>query len=138
MALRRYSGRNMTFYLSVDGTAAPTPVPFLSDYEIVATADNIEVTAGGDTNKTYVPGLPDFSGSISGFFDYDSTAATDSLWKAGRDGVARAFYLYPDANTATLYFYGTAYFDFSHSAGVAGAGTVSSNIVAAGTISRRP
>lgn len=138
MALRRYSGRNMAFYLSIDGTAAATSVPFLNEYEISASSDNIEVTAGGDTNKTYVPGLPDFSGTVSGFFDYDSTQTSDALWKASRDGIARGFYLYPDSSVPTVAFYGTAYFDFSHSAGVGGAGTVSSNIVAAGNIYRKP
>lgn len=136
--MARYSGRNMTLYVSIDGTAAATAVPFISDYEISASGDNIEVTAGNDTNKTYVPGLPDFSASVSGFYNYGQAAATDAIWQASRDGVARGFYLYPNSTDTTHAFYGTAYFDFSHSAGVGSAGTLSSNLVAAGNIYRKP
>lgn len=135
--MARYSGRNMQFYVSLDGTAAASPVSFLSEYELSASSDQIEVTAGGDSNKTYVPGLPDFSGSVSGFHDYADSGATDALWLASRDGIARGFYLYPNRSDTTRAFYGTAYFDWSHSAGVGSAGTVSSSITAAGNIYRK-
>lgn len=136
--MARFSGRNMAVYLSVDGTAAATPLPFIADYSIDATVAELDVTAGGDTNKTYVPGLPDFKGQINGFYDSALTGTTDALWKASRDGIARGFYLYPDSTDTTHAFYGTAYFDFSIKAGVSGATAVSSKIVAAGNIYRKP
>lgn len=136
--MARFSGRNMAVYLSVDGTAAATSLPFMAEYEIDSSSDQIETTAGGDTNKTYVPGLPDFSGSISGFYDSALTQTTDALWRASRDGVARGFYLYPDSNTPALAFYGLGYFDFNIKAGVGGATAVSSKIMAAGNIYRKP
>ena len=136
--MARISGRNMAVYLSVDGVVAATPLPFMAEYDISSSADQIEVTAGGDQNKTYVPGLPDFSGSISGFYDSALTSTTDALYKASRDGVARGFYLYPDSTDTTRAFYGTAYFDFSIKSGVGSATTVSSKISAAGNIYRKP
>jgi len=130
----------MGVYVSLDGTAAASPLPFIAEYEIDSSADQIEVTAGGDSNKVYVAGLADFSGSISGFYDSALTQATSALYKASRDGVARAFYLYTDtANpTSSPVFYGTAFFDFSLKAGVSGATAVSSKITAAGSVYMKP
>ena len=98
--MTRESGRNMSLYIGATNGAIPTKVPYMSEYTIDSAADKIEVTAGGDTNKTYVVGLPDFSGSITGFADATSTSATDPLWVASRDGKSRYFRLYPNEDSA--------------------------------------
>jgi len=136
--MSRISGRNMAVYISLDGTAAASPLPFMAEYDLSSSSDQIEVTAGGDTNKIYVPGLPDFSGSISGFYNSGLTSLTDALYRASRDGVARGFYLYPDSTNTAEAFYGTAYFDFTVKSGVGSATTVSSKISAASNIYRKP
>lgn len=134
----RFAGRNMLVYVAPTAAGAATPLPFMADYSIDSLTDQIEVTAGGDVNKTYVTGLPDFKGSISGFFEQTSTATSDALWACSRDGLARKFYLYPDSNVMTSYFYGTAFFDFTLKASVGSAVAVSSKIAAAGAVLRTP
>lgn len=99
--MSRESGRNMALYVGLTEGAAPQKVPYMSEYSVDSSVDKLEVTAGGDKNKTYVVGLPDFSASVSGFADASKTSTTDPLWQASRDGKARHFRLYPnDPGTA--------------------------------------
>lgn len=134
--MARIHARNARLFVGATNGAAPSPLPFTSSVNIDSSVEQVEVTSYGDTNKAYVTGLPDFSGSISGYYDSASTAATDPLWVASRDGLSRKFYLYPDFNDTTKYFYGEAFFDFSMTTEVNGAVATSSNLVAAGSITR--
>ena len=129
--MARKHGRNGRLYVAVASGGTAEPVAFLRDWSIDFSVDNVEVTAFGDTNKVYVAGLPDSSGSFSGFFD----SATAQLYTAATDGVARNFYLYPDTADAT-YWYGTALFDFSVASAVDGAVTVSGDWNAASAITK--
>lgn len=132
--MARRHGRNGRLYLGIATSAsAPESVAFLSSWSAQFNTDTSEVTAFGDTNKTYVAGLPDAQGSFSGFWD-DATAQS---YTAASDGDARKFYLYPDVtNAPTIYWYGTAFFDFSVDTPVDGPITVSGNWRAAGAISK--
>jgi hypothetical protein len=105
--------------LTSAGTAEP--VAFLRDWSIGFATDNVDVTAFGDTNKTYVAGLPDATGSFAGWYD----DATVQMYTAAVDGVARKFYLYPDTGSVGIYWFGTALFDFNVSAAVDGAVSIS-------------
>lgn len=129
--MARKHGRNGRLYADIAGGGSAEPVVFLNQWSIDFTVDNIDVTAFGDSNKTYVAGLPDSSGSFSGYFDSE----TPQLYTAATDGVARSFYLYPDTSDAT-YWYGTALFDFSVSSSVDGAITVSGDWNAASTVTK--
>ena len=129
--MARKHGRNGRLYAAIASGGTPEPVVFLKQWSIDFTVDNVEVTAFGDVNKTYVGGLPDASGSFSGYFD----SATAQMYTAAVDGVARGFYLYPDTGDAT-YWYGTALFDFSVSGSVDGAVTASGDWNAAGAITK--
>lgn len=108
--MARIAGRRGRLYVGIaSDTAAAEPLPFIAQWSIEFSTDNIEVTAMGDTNKVYVAGLPDASGSFSGFYD-DATAST---YTAAADGLARRFYLYPTTpSVAGPYFFGTGLFDF--------------------------
>ena len=115
------------------GTAEAEPVAYLSKWSISASVDNIDVTAMGDAVKVSVAGLPDASGSFSGFFD-DASAQT---YTAATDGLARRFYLYPTTPAlAGPYWFGTGLFDFSAEAAVAGAVTISGDWSAASTVAK--
>lgn len=129
--MARKHGRNGRLYASIASGGTPEPIAFLNQWSIDFTVDNIDVTAFGDTNKTYVAGLPDSSGSFSGFFD----SAGNDMYAAAADGIARKFYLYVDVAEAT-YWYGTALFDFSVSSSVDGAVTVSGDWNAASAITK--
>lgn len=129
--MARKHGRNGRLYANITSGGTAEPIAFLNTWDITFTVDNAEVTAFGDTNKVYVAGLPDASGSFSGFYD----SATAQLYTAATDGVARKFYLYPDTSDA-IYWYGTALFDFSVSVPVDGPATVSGDFNAASAVSK--
>jgi hypothetical protein len=132
--MARRHGRNGRLYMGIANSGAtPSPVAFLSKWQLQAATDQVEATAFGDSNKTYLTGLPDAQGSFSGFWD-DATAQS---YTAALDGNARMFYLYPDAvNAAGVYWSGTAFFDFTVDVDVAGAVTVSGNWRAAGPVAK--
>src|ERR1041385_1933991 len=59
----RISGANAAIYI------AGTKIAAKAQWTLNRARDTIEVTSFGDTNKTYVAGLPDVSGSFAGFLD---------------------------------------------------------------------
>lgn len=129
--MARVHGRSGALYVGLaSGSATPQPLVNLSTWSLDAATDKTDVTAMGDTNKTYVSGLPDASGSFGGFYD----DAANQHYTAASDGVARKFYLYPDTRTPTRYWFGTAIFDYSASGGVGDAVGVSGNWAAASSI----
>ncbi len=125
--MARIGGRNATMYANITSAGTAEPVAFLSSWELSAVSDRFEVTAFGDTTKTYVAGLPDATGSYSGFYDN----ATAQTFTAALDGVARKVYLYPDRTNTGQYFWGTAFLDFSVSGEVNGATEMSGSWSAA-------
>lgn len=129
----RIHGRNGRVYMGLASSAATAePLPFFAKWSIAFATDKAEVTAMGDTNKVYVAGLPDASGDFSGFYD-DATVQT---YTAAVDGQPRNFYLYPNTNKATQYFFGTVLVDFSVNGDVAGAVEVSASWNAASQIAK--
>jgi hypothetical protein len=113
----RRHGRNGQVYLGITSAAAASPMPFQASWSINMNVDKQDVTAFGDGNKVYVAGLPDASGDFSGFMD----DATSQTYIAAVDGLARNFYLYPDAtNSINVYWFGTVLPDFSADGAIAG------------------
>ena len=130
--MARVHGRRGQLYVGLaSDTASASPVTFLNRWSIEFTTDKTDVTAFGDTNKVYVSGLPDASGSFAGFYD----TATVQLYTASQDGLARKFYLYPDT-TDSDYWFGTALFDFSAEGAVDGAVSISGNFSAASAVTQ--
>jgi hypothetical protein len=130
--MARIHGRNGRLYANLTSGGTAEPVTFLNNWSINFNVDNVEVTAFGDTNKTYVAGLPDASGNYAGWYD----DATVQFYTAATDGVARKFYLYPDTTSTGKYWFGTAVFDFNVSAAVDGAVAVTGDWNAASLVSR--
>lgn len=125
--MARIAGRNAKLYIGIASGAEASPVPFISNFEVNRTTDRYDVTSFDDTGKAYVAGLPDASGSFSGFFD-DST---NQLYTAGSDGVARKMYFYPNNTDTAKYFFGTAFFDQTATFPVDGAVAISGSWSAA-------
>lgn len=126
--MARIHGRNGRLLVGVTTGAAASLVAYITNFELNAATDKTEVTAYGDTAKTYVAGLPDATGQFSGFFD----TATPQTYTAAVDGLARNFYFYPDfTGSVGIYWAGTAFFDFSISAGVGDAVGISGSWSAA-------
>ena len=132
--MARIAGRNLRMYVGIaSDTASAEPIAYISKFTITSETDDFEVTAGGDTNKVYVSGLPDASGSFNGFYD-DATAQT---YTASSDGLARRFYLYPTTPSLTgPYWFGTGLFDFNAEGGVGEAVTVSGDFQAASAVAK--
>lgn len=128
--MARIHGRNGVLYVAVASGGSASEIAYLNKWSIEFSVDDVEVTAFGDTNKTYVAGLPDASGSFGGFYD-DASA---QLYTAARDGVARKFYLYPNRSTPGQYWHGNGIFDFSVESGVGDAVTIQGNFKASSDV----
>ena len=131
--MARYPGRNGVIYMSTSGSGTATTVIALTNWSIDSATDKIEVTAFGDSNKTYVQGLKDLKGTFSGF--WDDTETKPFTGADSSDGVK--LYLYPSSNKTTSYFYGTAWLDASMNVGVNGAVQISGSFAAASSWGRQ-
>jgi hypothetical protein len=129
----RYHGKSGLIYVSTTGTGAAASVGKLSAWTLDMPTDKVETTAFDDTNKTYVQGLKDVSGTLTGFWD-DSV---DTLFTAGDSADGCKIYLYPASTAITKYWYGPAWLDVSVASGVAAAVTVSANFSANGAWGRK-
>jgi hypothetical protein len=130
--IARIHGKRGRVYLDITGSGSAEPLPFFARWTINHSTDRADVSAMGDTNKTYVSGMADAVGTFNGFYD-DETAQT---YTAAIDGLARKFYLYPDILSNTKYFWGTILVDMNIDGGVDSAVTVSASWNAASTISK--
>lgn len=133
--MARKHGRNGRLYadFSANGGAAAVPVASLRQWSIEMTTDRVEASAFGDQNKVFLAGLPDSSGSFGGLYDDSSSSAYSAAIDNGTNN-ARRFYLYPDVNSPTKYWFGTAFFDASYTGSVDGAIELSGNWSAASDV----
>jgi hypothetical protein len=68
-----------------------------------------DVTCFGDTNKVYIPGLMDISGTFAGFWN----SAELALFKAAMSPTPGDLKLVPNNTEATFFWKGLAYLDAS-------------------------
>ncbi len=104
-----YHGRKGVVYMSTTGSGSASSVVSMANWTLSRATDYAETTAFGDSNKTWVQGLPDISGTVSGFFNEAST--TLYTGSTSSDGVK--MYLYPSSDITGKYFYGPAWVDYS-------------------------
>lgn len=123
-----YHGKRGVVYISSTGGATAIAAVSLSSWSLDSATDRVEVTAFGDTNKTYVQGLPDLTGELSGFWN----DTTDFLYDASRSADGVKLYLYPSSDATGKYWYGPAWVDFSIEVPVDGAVTISGSFAANG------
>ena len=133
--MARYHGKEGQIYMSTTGSGTAVPVVSLTQWSLSQARDRVDVTAFGDTNKQQVQGLPDISGSITGW--WNDTEATPFTAEASADGTK--LYLYPDAaNAETKYWYGPAFVDIQAvETDVNGAVSLSLSFVANGAWDRK-
>lgn len=128
-------GKNARVMVSQTGTGVAVPITGLSKYNLDRSTDTAETTEFGASNKTYVQGLPDIKGGISGFWD----SASDPLYTAGNSTDGVKMYIYPDfVNAPTVYDYGPAWLSTSVDVDVSGAITIAGNFIANGSWGKRP
>lgn len=122
------SGRWGEVKMGADAATA-TVVASLNAWKLSLKTDKTEVTCFNDTNKVFVPGMRDVSGSVSGFFD----SADLSIISATDDDVPVTLVLTPNKNEATIKFSGPAYIDADIDTDVNGAPKLTGNFAAAGS-----
>ena len=123
-------GRFGVVYLGATNGGTATNLPSVRSWTFDGTTDFVDVTCMGDSNHSYVAGIPDTSGSFSGVWD---SATTTIFYTAARDGLSRKMYLYPGGSSAN-YWYGDILLDASFQGGWDAAVEVSANWKAATAI----
>jgi hypothetical protein len=131
--MAKYHGKSSVIYVSTTGTSAAVPVVGLMEWSLSRTTDRVESTEFGASNKTYVQGLPDVSGTINGY--WDNSEATLYTASTSTDGCK--IYIYESSAATTKYFYGPAWLDYSESSSVSDAVKVSLTFAANGNWGRQ-
>ena len=121
------SGRYGEVKLGADQATASI-VASLNTWKLSLATDKIDVTCFQDTNKVYVPGMRDISGSVGGFWN----SAELKIIAATDDDVPSFMSLAPNKNEATFVFSGLAYVDADIDTDVNGAPKLTGNFMAAG------
>jgi|TARA_R110000765_G_scaffold25698_1_gene63129 predicted secreted protein len=86
-----YSGTQGVAKFDVGGSV--TNVASIISFSVSQTGDTIETSAMGSTSRTYLPGLTNFTGSLSLYFR-DDDAAQSALF-AGAGAAAASIELFP-------------------------------------------
>lgn len=131
--MAKYHGKSSVIYVSTTGTGNAVPVVGLMEWSLSRTTDRVESTEFGASNKTYVQGLPDVSGTINGY--WDNSEATLYTASTSTDGCK--IYIYESSAATTKYFYGPAWLDYSESSSVSDAVKVSLTFAANGNWGRQ-
>jgi hypothetical protein len=127
----RISGANQAITYSSTQLGTYSSLGCFNQISVNRTRDRFESTCGGDTNKTYVLGKKDFSGTATAVFDTDS----DAIWTAADSATPLFYKVYPDlTNYSSVLFNGQMYIDASMDIPLAGIVTVGVNFAAAGDV----
>lgn len=130
--MTRIHGRSGVAYLSLTSGNAASPVAFLSGWTLDYTKTVIDVTTIVDAQHVYTAGLPDASGSFTGFYD----TATAQTYVAAVDGLPRNMYLYPSTASPGQFFSGMVLPDYSLGSGVQAAVALSVTWNSVGPVTR--
>jgi hypothetical protein len=91
------------------GGSAIVPIISVNAWTGEFTTEYENVTCFGDTNKVYLPGMPDAKGSLGGFFN----SAELALFRAALNPTPGMLKLTPNINEAAIFFQGKAYMSAS-------------------------
>lgn len=101
----------------------------INTFKLSLKTDFEDVTCYLDGNRVYIPGLPDISGTLGGFFNSSNLKLV-----AASQAITPGFLeLIPNQNEPDIIFSGAAYLDLDLDCSVAGAPKTSSAFRAAGT-----
>jgi len=96
----------------------PTEVADISAFTLNLSSERVPVTCFGDTNIVRVTGLPDFSGTVAGFWN---SLTSPRLFDVVLAGLPVDLKLIPSRNEATFFFEGLANIDGSIDVSATGA-----------------
>lgn len=103
------SGRYGQVLYTPPSGGAEAEIASINAWKLDRTTDYEDVSCFNDQNKVYVPGLPDVSGTLGGFWNSSELA----LWKAARNTTPGTLKLVPNRNEPTFFWSGPAYVDAS-------------------------
>jgi len=124
-------GKEGIVALKMNAGDAYVAVGNISDWALNMAKDKVETTSLGDSNKRYVMGLKDLSGSFTAFWD----RLTDVLFDASDTDQGCFIAIYPSA-TSSQAWEGPAHLDASIKGGVTAAVTIDATFVANGAWTR--
>jgi hypothetical protein len=101
------SGRYGKVSYDPTGGTTLTDIISINGWKLSEKIEYEDVTTYGKTNRVYVPGMMDISGSLSGFWD----SADRTLWKAAVATTPGKLQLIPNNNEPTFLWSGLAYLD---------------------------
>ncbi len=123
------TGRYGTVKYASNGAASPlTSLVSINGWKLSLKTDYEDVSCFGDTNKVYIQGLRDVSGSITGFWNSSSTVLID----AGTAPTPGYLQLAPNSTESAFVFGGLAYLDADIDCTVKGAPKLTGTFKAAG------
>ena len=126
----KYHGKSGLVYMSTTGTGSPVLVGGMRAFTLDNTADNVDTTEFGATNRTSVLGFPGSNGTLEGFWATDDT----TLRAASQSSDGTIIALYPSSAAMAKYFGGPAWVDYSLRTAVDGAVTLTGNWRARGNM----
>jgi hypothetical protein len=127
-------GKDGKVMMDPTGGSTVVEVASLNAWTLDASSANVDVTSYGNTNLQYVKGLPDYKGTVGGWWDATDTAFFDAAFAQ----IAVMLELIPSTLDATAKFSGLAYVDSSINCPADGAVSISGNWVAAGNWTYTP
>lgn len=130
--MRKHHGQEGRVYISSTLEGAAVLVCELSEWTLDSARDKAEVTSFCDNNKSYIPGKPDMTGSLSGFWNSDS----DILFDAAESPDGVQMILYPSVLVPEQYWAGPAFLDYSMTVNVQNPTTMEAEWSAAGSWTR--
>lgn len=135
--MARIHGKTGQILMDTTPASPVTPVALadVNSFTIDLGTDKVDVTCFGDTNKQKVVGLPDYSGTITGFWNKLSSPTIFAVILASATAWLR---LLPNSAEPTYMFEGLAYLDGSLNVSATGAVSFSSKWDAAGNWVMRP
>ena len=112
------------------GASSPMAViGSLNAWNVSFTRDKVDVTSFGDTNKTYLSGLKDVSGTFAGFFD---TVYIRELMDASDSTSGTLIRITPSTDYPEFYYEGPATMDLTNDGAVGDAVKISATFSATG------
>lgn len=102
-------GTNGAIYLGGAKGSGGVKVAVKTEWALQRNRDYVDATSFGESNKTYLAGLPNVQGSFSGFYD----TAGDLLFQAATSGATQVYLYADDGTTPKLVANGPAFIDAS-------------------------
>jgi hypothetical protein len=128
------SGRDGQILYDPTGAGPGVLIVSMNGWKLSQKTDKTNVTCFGDTNKVYVPGLPDISGTLKGFWN----SVERTIFEAAQATVPGLLELVPNSTEPTFKWSGLAYLNADIDTNVDGAPTVAGEFMAAGPWTMEP